>query len=68
MSMVYYHWDLGRPRLSLLEPRSVGCGGGAPGYWQYDRQRESAAGVVALVPRERTSSSDVADNKNRTVI
>ena len=35
MSMIYYHWEsLGRPRLRVLEPRSVDRGGGIPGYWQ----------------------------------
>ena len=29
-------------------------GGRAPGYWQYDGQRKSAAGVAGLVPRKLT--------------
>jgi len=43
---------LGRPRLRLFEPRPVGWGGGTPGFWQYDRKREAAAGAAALGSRQ----------------
>ena len=41
---------LGCPRLRLLEPWPVSWGSATPGYWQYGRQRESAAGVAVRVP------------------
>ena len=43
------------------------AGGENPGYWQYDRQRESAAGAAALVPRQLTPPPDVAKNNNMTI-
>ena len=57
MPMVGCQWfatigGLGRQRLRVLMPRPVGWGGGAPGFWQYDRRREAAAGAAALVSRQ----------------
>ena len=43
---------LGRQRLRVLVPRPVGWWGGSPGFWQYDRRREAAAGAAGLVSRQ----------------
>ena len=45
------------------------AGGGALGCWQCNREREAAAGVAALVPRERSPPPpDVAENHNNMTI
>ena len=42
---------LGRQRLRVLSAQASRLGGGAPGFWQFDRRREAAAGAAALVSR-----------------
>ena len=43
---------LGRQRLRVLSAPASRLGGGAPGFWQYDRRREAAAGAPAVVSRQ----------------
>ena len=52
----------------MLVPRPVGWGGGAPGFWQYDRRREAAAGAAALVSRQWNPTPNVAENNNNMTI
>ena len=55
---------LGRPKLRVLGPRP----GGTLGYWQYDREREAAADVAALVPRQWSPPPDVAESNTSMTI
>ena len=41
-------------RLGVLGPLLVGWAGGTFGYWQYDREREPAAGDAVLGPLQGT--------------
>ena len=43
------------------------AGGGVPGFWQYDRRREAAAGAAALVSCQWNPPPNVAENNNMTI-
>ena len=68
MSMVFYHWGSRSSETALVRAPTSRLGGGTPGYCQYDRQRESAAGVAALIPRQWIPPPNVAENINNMTI
>ena len=52
LSMVCYHWGSRSPETACVSALASLLRGGAPGFWQYDRRREAAAGAAALVSRQ----------------
>ena len=59
---------LGRSRLCLLEPRPVGCGGGALRYWHHGGKGEAAAGAADLVPRQLRPLLKLGDRSNIVIV
>ena len=67
LSMVCYHWGSRSPETACVKCPGQSAGGGAPGFWQYDRRREAAAGAAALVSRQWNPPPNVAENHNMTI-
>ena len=68
LSMVCYHWGSRSPETACVGAPTSRLGGGVPGFWQYDRRREAAAGAAALVSRQWSPPPNVAEyNKNMTI-
>ena len=50
--LVFYDWGSRSPETACVSAPASRLGGEAPGFWQYDRRREAAAGAAALVSRQ----------------
>ena len=68
LSTVCYHWGSRSPETACVSAPASRLGGGAPGFWQYDRRREAASGAAALVSRQRNPPPNVAENSNNMTI
>ena len=64
LSMVCYHWGSRSPETSFVSAPASRLGWGTPGFWQYDKRREAAAGAVALVLRQWSAPPNVGENNN----
>ena len=67
LSMVCYHWGSRSPETACVSAPASRLGGGAPGFWQYDRRREAAAGAAALVSRQWNPPPTSQNNNNMTI-
>ena len=68
MSMLYYQWGSRSSETACVSAPAGRLGGGAPGFWQYDRRRKAAAGAAALVSRQWNPPSNVTENNNNMTV
>ena len=66
MSMACYLWGSRSAESAYVRAPASPLRGWVPGFWQYDRRREAAAGAAAFVPRHWSPPPNVAEN-NMTV-
>ena len=67
LSMVCYHRGSRSPETACFSAPASRLGGEAPGFWQYDRRREAAAGAAALDFTPVEPPPNVAENNNMTI-
>ena len=66
MSMIFCYQGSRSSETARVRSPASRLGGGTLGYLQYDKEREVAAGVTVLVPREWSPPPDVAED-NKTI-
>ena len=64
LSMVCYHWGSRSPETARVSAPASRLGGATLEVWQYDRRREAVAGAAALVSRQWSPPTNVAENNN----
>ena len=65
--MVCYHWGSRPPETACVSAPTSRLGGGVPGFWQYDRRRDAAAGAAALVSRQPVEPPPNVAENNMTI-